>query len=245
MTIINVTVETGSSGGNIASAVAAHFGLEHVRYRLTDPPSPTPDAGSVLLQRLLETRSLTARQLTARGKRRTRLTELDLIEHACRDNVLLDGFGASILLRSVPQAVSVLVCAPLQERVARIMAEHQITDASQAEALVRGADRRYAAMAERLVGDAEWRSERHYDLVLNTERLGPGACLDLIVTLAGRRRQRRSSATRLALEALHLEARARVAARSQLVEFWRQAADADEPASLPKRRPRGAPSPQH
>jgi cytidylate kinase len=100
-------------------------------------------------------------------------------ELALADNVVIVGHGAGQFLRDMHSVVRVFVVAPMQDRVARVLAEG-VEDAERARRLIEQQDRESAAYLRYLFG-IDWRDAHEWDLVINTGRASAAAALEMVV----------------------------------------------------------------
>jgi cytidylate kinase len=137
----------------------------------------------------------------------------EVLEAAARGNVVLRGWGATMLLRAVPHVVRVRVTRPFAQRVAWLQERLGTDDVDAAEEEVRRSDRAHAARMHAQFG-VTWGDPLLYDLVLNTERLSVESCAAQIVALARRPEFAETEASRTMLQNLALDARVRAALRA-------------------------------
>ncbi|MFX9185026.1 cytidylate kinase family protein, partial [Acinetobacter baumannii] len=85
---------------------------------------------------------------------------------AAKGNVLIRGWGASYLLRSVPHVLCVRICAPMRFRENVLMERvHTLDRASAHREIVRN-DEAHSAVMRKLHGGS-WRAAWLYGIVLN------------------------------------------------------------------------------
>jgi hypothetical protein len=134
-------------------------------------------------------------------------------ELALKGNVLIRGWGATLLLRSVPHVACVQVCAPMSLRVKRLMERLQTDDEDLARHEIEVDDAaRAARMGEYF--NVDWGDPTLYDVTLNSERVPIADCVDAVVRLVKSPAFQETPATRQKLSDLALQARARAALRA-------------------------------
>jgi len=108
------------------------------------------------------------------------LTAAIIKERAASESLVVIGRGAPMLLKDRSDVLRVFVCAPEDARVARLAQRLQI---SRDEALkeLRKSDQQRATYLKEHYGAADWRDPRHYDLVVDTQRLGIDGAAHLVV----------------------------------------------------------------
>ena len=99
---------------------------------------------------------------------------------AAADNVVIVGHGAGLFLNEMRTAVRVFVVAPIEDRVARLMAEGVETDPDLARRLIEQRDRDSAEYMRHAFG-IDWLDPHQWDLVINTGRADARAALDMLV----------------------------------------------------------------
>jgi CMP/dCMP kinase len=172
----------------LAQAVTARGGVERV-------PQTSEHEG-----RALSLWELIGEQLT--GDRETYIAALRAVvtDLAIADNVVMVGHGAGLLLGDMPSVVRVFVVAPMDERVARLVAEGG-QDPDQARRSIEQRDRESADFLRHVFG-IDWLDAHHWDLVINTGRANAAAALDMLTSYAEsvvRNRSERDSLSRLQL----------------------------------------------
>ena len=214
MPVIAMTREMGSCGREVAQRVAEEMGLTLVMHELVEHDL----AGRLQVQESavhhrFEGGATLRERWQVPSKRLARYTAEEILELAQRGNVLIRGWGACVLLRDVPHAVRVRVCAPMELRERSVM---------QRRAKDRGAARREIERndaAHKRTLQAAFGVEREdpllYDLVLNTERLSVETCARLVRELAESPELRETDASRAILDDKVLEAHMRVKLRER------------------------------
>ena len=110
------------------------------------------------------------------------LTRTEVLELASDGNVLIRGWGATRLLKSVPNVLSVRVCAPMAFRVS-VMMERLGVDEHTALREIKKSDAAHGRAFLRFFQN-DWRSAENYDLVLNTSHVSPMDCAEILLRAA-------------------------------------------------------------
>jgi cytidylate kinase len=203
----------GSLAKDVAARVAGELGLALMRHEVVDSVSTRMHVPTSLINRLREGQAGTIERMRAdRTSLAVYMTE-EVLEAAARGNVVLRGWGATMLLRAVPHVVRVRVTRPFAQRVAWLQERLGTEDVDAAEEEVRRSDRAHAARMHAQFG-VTWGDPLLYDLVLNTERLSVESCAAQIVALARRPEFAETEASRTMLQNLALDARVRAALRA-------------------------------
>jgi cytidylate kinase len=104
-------------------------------------------------------------------------------ELAEREDCVVVGRGAAHVLRGVPWATRVLLHAPVDFRVRRVMEVYHAPSEEQARTLIRESDRERRVLMER-VGHTDWLHATHYHLAVDTSAMPIEDVADLIVAYA-------------------------------------------------------------
>ena len=184
MAVITFSREPHSGTQDLARLLAQRLGYRYVgideltnavtgRSGLVRTPQTSENEG-----RALSLWEQLGEQLT--GDREAYTTALRAVttDLAATDNVVIVGHGAGLFLSDVRTAVRVFVVAPIEDRVARLMAEG-IADPDQARRLIEQRDRDSAEYIRHAFG-IDWLDPHHWDLVINTGRAEPRAALDML-----------------------------------------------------------------
>ena len=116
------------------------------------------------------------------------LVESQIIrEIASREDAVIVGRGASWLLRDHPGVLTVFLHAPEEWRAAEMMRRRKLPDVAQALELVRESDQQRRRFIESLRGGT-WIDPSCYHLCIDTAAVGLDGTVELLATLARRRR---------------------------------------------------------
>jgi len=213
MTVIALTEEMGSLATDVADQLAADLGLAVMRHEVIDNVSTRMHVPTSLINRLREGKAGTLERLRAdKASLAVYMTE-EVLEVAARGDVVLRGWGATCLLRTVPHVVCVRVTRPFAQRVAWLREQLGADDIAFVEEEIRRSDRAHAARMHAQFG-VTWGDPLLYDLVLNTDRLSVETCARQIAALAQRPEFAETDASRAMLQNMALDARVRAALRA-------------------------------
>jgi cytidylate kinase len=123
---------------------------------------------------------LPATDLTAEDFRRE--TEKVLLAQCATGEGVILGRAGAIVLRDDPRVLRVRLDGPREARVRQAMQFGEIDERTATRALER-LDRAHTEYARELYG-ADIRDPALYDLMIDSTRIDPGACVELIVTAA-------------------------------------------------------------
>jgi cytidylate kinase len=112
MAVIAMTREMGTLGKDVAAGLAERLGLTVVHHELVEHVAERAGMRESEVHRFLEGESSLFDRWTIDSKRLSRYTAEEVLELALRGNVLIRGWGATYLLRSVPHVICVRICAP-------------------------------------------------------------------------------------------------------------------------------------
>jgi cytidylate kinase len=140
-------------------------------------------------------------------------TAEEVLELAVKGDMLIRGWGATMILRPVAHVPSIRVCAPLELRVKRLMERLETDDEALARHEIEVDDHaRQSRMSEHF--NVTWGDPALYDLTLNTERIPVAQCVDQIVALTRSAAFQETPESRRHLEDLAVQARARGALKA-------------------------------
>jgi len=121
----------------------------------------------------------------------TRKAVLEITQHVIEEaartgNVVIVGRGGAYILRDFPGALHVFLRAAEAVRVKAIMARYDITSEEEARRRLKRTDENWTAYIKQVYGH-DRNLASHYDLVLDTGRLGYKTSVDVIIAaLPGR-----------------------------------------------------------
>ncbi len=213
MTVIAMTQEMASLGKDVALGVADALRLQLVRHEVGDMVAGRMQVKKSLIRRIREGKASKIEKWAADEKTISIFTAEEVLDLAVKGNVLIRGWGATLLLRSVPHIPCIRVCAPLEVRVRRLMERLETDDEALARHEIEVDD---AARSQRMGEhfNIAWGDPTLYDLTLNTERIPIATCVDQVVALARSPAFQETPQSRQHLADLALQARARAKLRS-------------------------------
>ena len=209
MAVVTITRLYGAGGEDVGQAVAGRLGwnlldrriIDEVAARLQVPETEVAEKDerpSSFLDQLLLALGSTSIEFAAAGdvpawtppfgaqgldtrQAVVRLTQ-DVIREAARGDAVIVGRGSAYILRDHPRALHVFLIAPTEFRL-RVVMERLGEGEEEARRKLKETDANRAAAIKQLYGH-DWAHPSHYDLVLNTGRLGFEAAADLVVAAA-------------------------------------------------------------
>jgi len=213
MPIIAMTQEAGSQGKEVAQQVAEKLGLELICHRVFEQQvADKLHADRTLVHRFLQGKPGPLERLRTDRAALAAYAAEQIYEIAIRGDVLMRGWGATYLLRSVTHVLRVRICAPVAHRL-KVLMERLGIGEDEAHAIIATNDAVRATTMSALAPN-----ERHdasdYDLVLNSARVSVAECAAEIVRLAGEPAFQETVDSRARLAALRREAQVRAALRA-------------------------------
>lgn len=214
MPVIAMTQEMATLGKDVALGVCEALGLQQVRHEVGDVVAGRMQVKKSLIRRIREGKASAIEKWSADEKTISIFTADEVYDLALKGNVLIRGWGATLLLRAVPHVPCVQVCAPMALRVKRLMQRLETDDEALARREIEADDSaRAARMGEHF--NVDWGDPTLYDLTLNTERMPIADCVEAVVRLARSPAFQETDVSRRKLADLALQSRARAALRSQ------------------------------
>ena len=213
MAVIAFTQEMATLGSDVAMGVCEALGLQMVRHEVGDHVAGKMHVKKSLIRRLREGKAGPFERWTADEKSISIFTAEEIFDLAVKGDVLIRGWGATMLLRSVAHVPCVRVCAPMDLRVERLMKRLETDDEKLARHEIEVDDHaRASRMAEHF--GVHWGDPALYDLTLNTERIPVPTCVDMVVGLARSAPFQETPESRRHLEDLALASKARAALKA-------------------------------
>lgn len=213
MPVIALTQGMGSLAQDIAEQLAAELGLATLQHEVAERVANKAHVSKSLINRLREGKAGTIEKLRADREAIAVYTHEEVLEAAARGNVVLRGWGATLLLRSVPHVPCIRIMRPFEKRVGWLMEQLGTDDRHVAEAEIRRSDEANAARMHDQFG-VTWGDPVLFDLVLNTDRLSVDTCVQQIKSLVARPEFAETAASRALLLNMTLQAHIRSALRA-------------------------------
>jgi len=208
MTVVAMTREMGADGRDVAARLAEKLGSEVTQHEIIDPLADKMRLRKSHVVRLLEGKANMLERLTADHTSMSIYTAEETVEMVARQKhgAVIRTWGATHLLRPIPHVISVRVCSPMDLRIDRMMRRLDTDDRDFAEREIRMSDEAHSAIMKRHF-NVDWEDASLYDLVLNTERVSVGECVDQIMSLVEDDAFQETDESRNAFERLSLEVR--------------------------------------
>jgi len=213
MPVIAMTQEMATLGKDVALGVCDALGLQQVRHEVGDVVAGRMHVKKSLIRRIREGKASRIEKWAADEKTISIFTAEEVYDLAVKGNVLIRGWGGTLLLRDVAHIPRIRVCAPTELRIRRLMERLETDDEDLARREIEVDD---AARASRMGEhfNVRWGDPTLYDLTLNTERVPIAQCVEQVLALARSPAFQETPESRQHLADLALRARARAALRS-------------------------------
>jgi len=183
MALVAITREMGSLGKDVASGLAEALGVPLVYHEVIDHLADRMRVRKSHVIRLLDGSAGLLERLTADKTSMSIFSADEIVNLALQGKgAVIRGWGATHLLRDVPHAVCVRVCAPFELRKRRMMERVASADEAKIADEIQQNDASHAAIMRRNFS-VQWTDAEHYDLVLNTERASVKACVEQVMAL--------------------------------------------------------------
>ncbi len=213
MPIIAITREMGSLGKDVARGLGEALGLPVIYHEVIDHLADRMRVRKSHVIRLLDGHAGLFERLTADKTSLALFTADEIYGVAAQGRgAVIRGWGATHLLRELPHALSIRVCAPFELRKRRMMERLNCDSEEQVAGEIRMNDEAHGAIVRRHF-DLNWSDSEHYDLVLNTKRVTVDECVSEILALVHSPQFVETEQARQRLLDLALAARVRAALR--------------------------------
>jgi cytidylate kinase len=214
MTVIAMTQEMGSLGKDVALQAAEALGLTIVRDEMiSDLVAGKMNKRKSAIRRFKEGRASLRERLGTSRKSLAVYSAGEVYDYAVKGNVLIRGWGSTYLLRDIPHALRVRVCAPFETRVRWLMERLETDDERFAQEEIRRSD---AARSENIRQwfQKTWGDPIDFDLVLNTGHVSIESCVELIKLALSRPEFKKTEESQHRLLNLALQSKAQLALRN-------------------------------
>jgi cytidylate kinase len=182
MPLVAITREMGSLGKDVAQGLSEALGVQLVYHEVIDHLADRMRVRKSHVVRLLDGSAGLLERLTADKTSMAIYTADEIVNMATNGGAVIRGWGATHLLRDVPHAVCVRVCAPFEVRKRRMMERTGSAEEDKVADEIQKNDEAHTAIMRRNF-QVQWTDSEHYDLVLNTERVSVKDCVDEIMRL--------------------------------------------------------------
>jgi cytidylate kinase len=212
MPIVAITREMGSLGKDVAKGLSETLGVPLVYHEVIDHLADRMRVRKSHVIRLLDGGEGLLERLTADKTSLAIFSADEIVSLARGKGAVIRGWGATHLLREVPHAVCVRVCAPFEVRKRRMMERVGTDDAASVAEEIHQNDEAHGAIMRRNFS-VQWTDPEHYDVVLNTQRVGVDECIDEVMALVDSPEFAETEESQQRLEDLALAWRVRAALR--------------------------------
>jgi cytidylate kinase len=185
MAVIALTQGMGSLAQDIAEQLADELELSTLQHEVAERVAEKMHVSKSLINRLRTGKAGALDRLRTDRHAVAIYTAEEVLDAAARGNVVIRGWGATQLLRSVPHVPCIRVMRPFALRVQWLMKALDTDDRGLAEAEIRRSDAANASRMHEQFG-VHWGDPELFDMVLNTERLSVQSCVEQIKGLLQR-----------------------------------------------------------
>jgi cytidylate kinase len=214
MAIVTISHEMGAGGSVIGRALAERLAYRYVDQDMISEAARRYGCLEDKLSQLDETKPSFFERFDAETRHYIAVLQSAVLDVAEQDNVVIMGRSGQVLLQGITHVLRVLVRAPVELRVRRMMKkmadEGESVDARAAAGLVRRTDQEKSGRM-RYLFDVNWRDPGLYDLAINTEKLSFEAGVVLVLGLLHRPEFAATDGSRQAVRDRALASRVRAA----------------------------------
>jgi cytidylate kinase len=183
MPLVAITREMGSLGKDVADGLGKALDLPVIYHEVIEPLADRMRVRKSHVKRLLDGSAGLFERLTADKTSLSIFSADEILSSAVQGKgAVIRGWGATHLLREVPHAVCVRVCAPFEVRKNRMMERLSTSEADRVSEEIRHNDEAHTAIMRRHFS-LQWTDPENYDVVLNTERVSIDECIDEVIAL--------------------------------------------------------------
>jgi cytidylate kinase len=213
MPIVAITREMGSLGKDVAAGLGRSLELPIYYHEVVEPLADRMRVRKSHVLRLIDGRAGLLERLTSDKTSMAIFSADEIFDLVLQGRgAVVRGWGATHLLRGVPHAVCVRVCAPFAVRRRRMMKRLNTDDEPAVTMEIQSNDEAHTAIMKRNF-NLKWTEPENYDMVFNTERVGVEECVDDVIRLVKSNPFTETTESRGHLKDLALAARVRAALR--------------------------------
>jgi cytidylate kinase len=212
MPVIALTQGMGSLAQDIAEQLAAELGCSTLEHEVAERVAEKMRVPRSLVNRLRTGKAGALERWRADTRSMSLFTADEVLAAAAKGNVVLRGWGATLLLRPVPHVPCIRIMRPFGQRVQWLMAELGTDDRSIAENELERSDAANASRMHDQFG-VEWGDPALFDAVLNMDRLSVDTAVQQIKSLVARPEFAETLSSQDMLRGMALVARVRAAMR--------------------------------
>jgi cytidylate kinase len=183
MAIISISRQIGSLGDEIAKLAADQLGYELIEKSQISEILAKHGFSASDVDKYDEKKPSLLQTLSIQKKIFAHLIRTAVYELAAKENVMIVGRGAQVILKDIPGTLHVRVIAPYAARVGRLM-EQMGYENKKAQWLIRQSDRDSSGYI-RTYFDASWDDSDLYDLVINTRTMTMSSGVEMILSAVG------------------------------------------------------------
>ena len=205
MTVITMTREMGTLGKDVALGLAETLDLRIVHHEIVEHDlAQRLGVQESAVHHYLEGAASLLERWKIDKQKLSRYTALEILEFAQQGHIVIRGWGATALLRDVPNVLRIRVCAPMAFRERVMMDRLELKDASIARREIERSDAAHSRVVQGSFG-LSWENPLLYHAVLNTESVPVATCVRTVRLLADDPAFQETAATKSALKDKLLE----------------------------------------
>ena len=212
MPVIALTQGMGSLAEDVALQLARELGIDTLQHEVAQQVADKMHVSKSLINRLRSGKAGPIERLRADRQAIAVYTAREVLDAAAKGNVVIRGWGATLLLHPVPHVPCVRILRPFEKRVQWLMQQLDTDDADAAAKEIERSDQANATRMHEQFG-VTWNEPVLFDMVLNTDRLTVDTCVQQIRGLLARPEFAETEASRTRLLGLALSAHVRAALR--------------------------------
>jgi cytidylate kinase len=183
MAIITISRQIGSLGDEVAKTVADRLGYKLIEKSQISKILSEHGFSSSDIDQYDEKKPSLLQHLSMQKRVFERLIRASVYELAAKDDVVIVGRGAQVILKNIPGTLSVRIIAPDSTRVQRLM-EQRECDEKNALWVIQRSDQNSSGYIHTYF-NTDWDDSSLYDLILNTRTIPSSTCVEMIISAVG------------------------------------------------------------
>lgn len=177
MVVIAMTREMGTLGKDVAQGIADLLDLKVIHHELIEHDiAERLGVQESAVHRYLEGDASLIERWRIDKNKLSRYSAVEILQLAQGGNVVIRGWGATALLRDIPNVLRVRVCAPMAFRERVMMERLGVKEPAVARREIERSDAAHARVMQGAFG-LDWKDPLLYHIVLNTESIPVATCV--------------------------------------------------------------------
>lgn len=179
MSVITLSRELGSGGGEIANGIAQKLSYNYVDREIIMEAAKSYSVPEKKLEDIFIKPPGFLERIVEDQKIYLIFIEDIILKFALQDNIIIVGSGGHISLKDISHVLKVRLTAPFPKRVETVMKREGLDKKKAEEMVIKNDKDRMSRM--NYLFDIDWRETTQYDIVINTDSMTQECSIDMII----------------------------------------------------------------